>query len=179
MNKIEEEDIDISFRIHHQRLNVSSSSYNITHKQQKQQEKKTMKQTAGKKIVQKMLFKDSSSILYCRKFCLNAFFLSFRVVLRVYVFLYVSGFSPFRCVFVHVLLMAIVRPFQSKRIIHRTIREKSLPISLPLALTLSSRICDNVCVCCKCTVLGDALASFFTNILVALFFFVFFSSNVT
>lgn len=64
--------------------------------------------------------------------------------LRTNVCVCMCVFSPFRCVYV--LLMAIVRPFQSKRIIHRTIREKSLPISLPLALTQLTYTCVTMCV---------------------------------
>lgn len=132
------------------------------------EQKKIFRAKKNETREKKMLFKDSSSILYCRKFCLNAFLCSRSPVLVcVCVCFSASSSHTHRArVCVYVLLMAIVRPFQSKRIIHRTIREKSLPISFATrshsahvyryGLYMDGCVCVWQCVLQKCTVLGDA-----------------------
>ena len=90
-----------------------------------------------------------------------------------------SQFFFVHWVCVYVLLMAIVRPFQSKRIIHRTIREKSLPISFATrshsAHVYRYGLCMDGCVCVTMCVAKmyrfGWRARYSTSILVARFSF--------
>lgn len=119
---------------------VRSAKHSTAQHNNESQETEQMLNKSEKKYSKKILFKDSNSILYCIKFCLNAFFFDFSI--RCYscanvfgyqfchghIFHFVDGY----CIFVICIWSSFAFP---NNLIHRRIREKWLPISLVLART--------------------------------------------